>query len=273
MPEVAPVSVIVPCWRSAGTVRRAIASVAAQRLPALEVVAIDDASGDDTVETLRSIATEYPAGWMTVIRRTENGGPGPARNDGWRAARGAYIAFLDADDAWHPEKLARQIGWMAARPDVALTGHRSALWRPDMSVAPVPETFGARRITLRQMLVSNAFLTRTVMVRREVPFRFLGRQVSEDFLLWSEIVASGAPCYTLDIQLAFSYRPEFDPGGYNGDLWGAEQRELEALRHLRRAGHLSSVAWLGSSGWSLTKYLRRTLIVRRRQLRDPSTTR
>lgn len=270
MPEAPTVSVVIPCWRSAETVSRAIASVAAQHYPALEVLAVDDASGDDTLDTLRSIAARYPAGWMTVMSRAVNGGPGPARNDGWSAARGHYIAFLDADDAWHPEKLRRQVEWMGTRPDVALTGHKSVLLREGVGTLPVADSFPARRITLPHMLLSNAFLTRTVMVRRDIPARFLGRQVSEDFLLWAEIVASGAPCYVLDVALAFSYRPEFDPGGYNGDLWGAERRELAALQRLRDAGSLSRPTWLGSSAWSLAKYVRRKLIVRRRQRREQS---
>jgi glycosyltransferase involved in cell wall biosynthesis len=264
--EASTVSVIIPCWRAAGTVRRAIASVAAQSLPALEVIAVDDHSDDDTLDTLRSLATEYAPGWMTVIHRDANGGPGPARNAAWDVARGRYLAFLDADDAWHPEKLARQVGWMLRHPHVVMTGHGSAVWGKSAHVTTARDSFRTRRITLEQMLLSTAFLTRTVVLKREVRFRFPGPDVSEDFLLWAEIVASGAPCYLLDVVLAFSYRPEFDPGGYNGNLWAAQRRELAALARLHEAGSVSRPTWLAASTWSMAKYARRESVVRLRRL-------
>src|SRR5262245_23141860 len=126
-PEPASVSVVIPCWRSARTIQRAVASVAAQSLAALEVVLVDDASGDDTLSVLNSIRAGCTQGWIKVIALPKNGGPGPARNAGWDAARGEYVAFLDADDAWHPRKLELHIGWLMAHPEVVLSGHRSVL--------------------------------------------------------------------------------------------------------------------------------------------------
>ena len=255
--EPAPVSVVIPCWRSARTIQRAVASVAAQSLAAREVILVDDASGDDTLSTLNSIREAYTPGWIEVIALPKNGGPGPARNAGWDAARGEYVAFLDADDAWHPRKLELHVAWLKAHPEVVLSGHRSVL----VAQAGEPFTVGgiakACRVGLTEMLVSNRFPTRSVIVRRELPLRFQGRRVTEDYLLWLEIVASGAPCYVLDAPLAFSFQPDFSPGGYSGRLWTHERRELAALAVLRDRGALALHVWLLASAWSLCKYLRR----------------
>jgi glycosyltransferase involved in cell wall biosynthesis len=63
-------------------------------------------------------------GWVKVIPLTINDGPGTARNVDWEVAKESYIAFLDADDSWHPEKLRIQNELIWNNPDVALCGHQ-----------------------------------------------------------------------------------------------------------------------------------------------------
>jgi glycosyltransferase involved in cell wall biosynthesis len=95
---VAPVSVVIPAWRCAGYVEAAIRSVHAQTLAPLEVIVVDDASGDGTAEAARALGA-------TVIEHDSNQGVGQARNDGIEAATGEWIASLDADDEWLPQHL------------------------------------------------------------------------------------------------------------------------------------------------------------------------
>jgi cellulose synthase/poly-beta-1,6-N-acetylglucosamine synthase-like glycosyltransferase len=256
------VSVVIPCWRCRETIGRAVASVAAQTEPPREVFLVDDASGDGTLERLHELAATHRPGLFHVIALTHNGGPGPARNAGFEAASGELVAFLDADDAWFPDKLRVQSGWMAAHPEAALTGHPTRVLRAGEPLPSIPATFAARRITLNDMLRSNRFPTRSVMLRRALPFRFGGRSVSEDYLLWLEVVASGAACYRLEAVMAGSFREEFDPGGYSGTLWRHERLELHALAALRRKGGISAAALAAASAWSLAKFVRRVLIVR-----------
>jgi len=256
------VSVVIPCWRCAETIERAVASVAGQTLSALEVVLVDDASSDGTLDKLRALTKIYQAGWVKVIALRDNGGPGLARNAGWGEARGEFIAFLDADDAWHPRKLELHMNWLASHPEVVLSGHRSVLLR-DGAVPPrVEEALTARRVTLLAMLLSNRFPTRSVVIRRSLPFRFEGRSVTEDYLIWLEVVASGAPCYVLDAPLAMSFRPDFSPDGYSGQLWRHERRELAALSMLRSRGKLKWAGWAVASVWSLAKFCRRVWLTR-----------
>src|SRR5699024_8519197 len=100
----APVSVIIPCYRCADVISRAIESLSGQSWLPKEVILIDDASDDNTLEALHKLQTEHKAGWIRVHSMSKNGGPGVARNMGWDLAAENYIAFLDSDDIWHPRK-------------------------------------------------------------------------------------------------------------------------------------------------------------------------
>jgi glycosyltransferase involved in cell wall biosynthesis len=106
------VTVVMPVYNAAEYIVQAISSVQAQSLTAWELYAVEDGSTDDSLAILHGLASHDRR--IHVISGGANQGPGPARNAGIRAATGRYIAFLDADDLWHPEKLARQIGWMQA---------------------------------------------------------------------------------------------------------------------------------------------------------------
>lgn len=257
----APISVIIPCYRCRTDVKRALDSVFGQTLQPKEILLVDDASGDGTLETLRGLEAVH-APRVRVIAQDRNGGPGLARNAGWEAATQPWLAFLDADDAWHPRKLEIQWTWLVAHPEVALCGHGTWLaadGRIDPLVGAAPP---AKRLRLAQMLLSNRLPTRSVMLRRDLPFRFRGRDVTEDYLLWLQIIATGAPAWRLETALACSFRPDFSPGGYSGQLWAHEKRELAALRALRAEGRLSRPAWVASAAWSVVKFLRRRWLMR-----------
>ena len=95
------VSVVIPVYNAAPFVHRAIESALAQTHRPLEIIVVDDGSTDETAQIVR----RYP---VTLLQQ-KNGGPGRARNAGVRLSRGEWIAFLDHDDAWHPEKTERQL--------------------------------------------------------------------------------------------------------------------------------------------------------------------
>ncbi len=101
----APVSVVVPCFRCAPTVGRAVESVMRQTEPVQEIILVDDCSDDGTGAMLHDIAQRAGDGRVRVLALARNSGPATARNAGWNAAVGDYVAFLDADDAWHPRKI------------------------------------------------------------------------------------------------------------------------------------------------------------------------
>jgi len=102
------VSVIVPTYNAEKFVARALRSAAGQQgVGRVEIIACDDASKDGTVAELRRLSAELPN--LRILENTVNGGPSARRNQGGAAARGAWIAVLDADDAYAPGRLARLI--------------------------------------------------------------------------------------------------------------------------------------------------------------------
>ena len=99
------VSVVIPTYNRAGLVQRALASALAQNHRNLEVLVVDDASTDET----QSVIAGYDDSRVRYLRQETNRGVAAARNRAMREARGDYIAFLDSDDEWLPEKLTHQV--------------------------------------------------------------------------------------------------------------------------------------------------------------------
>jgi len=113
------VSVITPTYNHAEELPRAINSVLAQTFEDFEYIVVDDASTDDT----ESVVDSYDDERILYIRHEENMGGSAARNTGIEQARGRYIAFLDADDEWLPEKLAAQVECLEERTDEWVAVH------------------------------------------------------------------------------------------------------------------------------------------------------
>ena len=110
-------SVVIPSYNSAEWLPQTIDSILAQTFSDFEVVIVDDGSKDDT----REVVGRYVAQTAGKVRYLpqDNAGPSAARNNGVRAARGEWIAFLDADDWWDPGKLAAQLEVLRQHPDVS----------------------------------------------------------------------------------------------------------------------------------------------------------
>lgn len=105
------VSVIIPAYNAGRFIGETLASVLAQTYREREIIVVDDGSTDDTAERVRAY------GPAVRCIRIDNAGPGAARNAGLRAAAGAHIAFLDADDLWRPDKLAIQVAVAGRHPE------------------------------------------------------------------------------------------------------------------------------------------------------------
>lgn len=107
------VSVIIPTWNRAHLMERVIATVQGQTLTELEILIVDDGSTDGTAGVIGAI--DEPR--IRYIPLDRNGGSGYARNRGLREARGEFVAFLDSDDEWFPEKLRLQVDRIRELPD------------------------------------------------------------------------------------------------------------------------------------------------------------
>jgi glycosyltransferase involved in cell wall biosynthesis len=116
----AQVSVVIPAHNGAAFLVEAVASVRAQTMPPAEIIVVDDGSTDDTAQVVAALGSDIRC--LHQPRR----GEGAARNRGAERAGGEWLAFLDADDLWLPEKLAVQLDWMRTAPQTeAVFGHAS----------------------------------------------------------------------------------------------------------------------------------------------------
>ncbi len=121
------ISCVVPVFNGARFIGKALQSILLQSHPVAEIVVVDDGSRD---ELDASLAIYGPS--IELVRQS-NLGPAAARNHGVRVAKGEFLAFLDADDVWHPDKIARQMARFAARPELQLClCMQRPFWEPEM---------------------------------------------------------------------------------------------------------------------------------------------
>jgi glycosyltransferase involved in cell wall biosynthesis len=123
------ISVVIPTYKHRDYVLQTLDSVFAQTYADYEVIVVNDGSPDDTAELLRPLAE---SGRIRYIEQ-ENQGMSAARNRGIAEARGDFIALLDDDDLWPPDKLQTQVEAMRAHPGAVLVHGRAALLKPDGS--------------------------------------------------------------------------------------------------------------------------------------------
>jgi glycosyltransferase involved in cell wall biosynthesis len=263
--KLAPVSVIIPCFRCCRTIERAVASVAQQSQVPAELILVDDASGDGTWELLQSVSQRYPAGWIKLIQLNENVGAASARNAAWAIASQTYVAFLDSDDTWHPKKIEIQYAYMKANPGVVLSGHGFRRLKqhnmPDWPIATDIVAIGAKRISKWPLFLSNKFVTPSVMLRRDVAHRFVEKQrYMEDHMLWLKVICTGGHIVKLDADLAAIYKEPFGEAGLSAQVWLMERSDLGNYLRLFQKKHVNIFQFILLVILSSLKYVRRILI-------------
>lgn len=189
------VSVVIPTFNTERTVQRAVRSVWAQDYDKVEVIVVDDGSQDETVR----VVSEMDGGSIDhLVTFHTNQGASAARNAGLAVAKGEYVAFLDADDAWRPSKLSRQVEAMALDREVTLVTCDSLLIRP--TGEPPVSLHADRGPTLgpdawKELLADNFIPTPTVLARRELVTKVggfdQGLPVGEDLDLWIRLAERG----------------------------------------------------------------------------------
>ena len=264
------ISVVIPCFNSATTIERALRSVEHQTTKPHEVLVVDDASSDSTVSIIEQYARTSSLS-IRVIKQNMNGGPSVARNAAWNEATGEFIAFLDADDQWHPQKLELQLSAMLASPTCVMSFH-DHLFGSSEKYETLPFTPTTSQATLRNYLLRNRSATPTVMLRTALSERFTStKRYAEDYLLWMTIIASHGNALHIHATLAHCSNPGYGGSGQSGKLWKMECSELSGFVSLWRSGALSVPTLVVVSIWSITKYLLRLfdtflIPIRRRRL-------
>jgi glycosyltransferase involved in cell wall biosynthesis len=266
--DCASVSVIIPCYRCSETIDRALASVAAQTLLPKEVMLIEDASADDgaTLNALHRQAAKYGDFLnIKIIALDQNQGAAHARNIGWNISTQPYIALLDADDAWHRRKLEIQYQFMQQNPEVVLCGHNSKIVSDDSEPDWPLGDSDFKTISKTMLLISNPFVTPSVMMKKNMPLRFDStKRYVDDHFLWLKIIFNNHKVAKLSPALVAIYKPMFGASGLSSHLWLMEKSELDNYWSLYKSKDIGFIYVVMLSLYSFAKYLRRLIIVRLR---------
>lgn len=213
------VSVVMPAYNVAWCVGRAVESVLAQDYPRRELIVVNDGSTDDT----RAVLDRY-RGQITVIDQ-DNRGMCAARNVAIRRSRGAYVAFLDADDRWLPAKLSRQVELMESRPEIGFCSTAARVEDESGKLLNLWRCRVGRTQMLQTLFAENAAIAggcSAVMARRDLVERVGMFDESlrgfEDPDLWIRLAAvTGYAC--IDTPLAIILRRA-----------GSVSRNVDAMR-------------------------------------------
>jgi len=250
----ASVTVVIPAHNASTTLLRALESVARQTLLPKAIIVANDVSTDNTLH----IATEYAKSSaipMQVLDMPSNVGPGGTRNAAWDVATTDYVAFLDADDQWHPQKLQLQYNAMLQHPNTMMSCHQhhfssTDIW-PSIDVSSTTTTF----IPFTQFLVRNRCSTPSVMLKRTITQRFQAdKHFAEDYLLWMQITHQHGPVLRINAVLAHCSNPGYGGTGQSGRLWHMQQSELAGFRVIHREGAIGLLTLLAVSAWSCCKF-------------------
>jgi len=202
------VSVVIPTFNRKELIFQALDSVARQTRPPLEVIVVDDCSSDGTVDALSAARFPFP---VHVVSLATNQGPAAARNAGILKARGRYIAFLDSDDAWLPEKLERQVALLESLPgrdatvlysQVRLQRRHEVLLRPVRAKA-TGETIAEYVFVNGGYLDQNTIMLPTAFARA-VMYR-ADMRLHEDWDFYLRLEEQGAAFVMVDMPLGITY--------------------------------------------------------------------
>jgi GT2 family glycosyltransferase len=189
--RVSSVTVIVPHCNRPELVHKALLSIHGQTMPPAEILLIDDNSTAENREKLMEMSSSL----ATILTTPGKVGPAVARNFGAQHAKSEWLAFLDDDDLYLPDKLERQIRYLEAHPEVVALGGGSKMVTPD----GVEEIWGGnappRRLSVADALCNTASMSQALMIRRDVFLALGGFDVNlvhlEDFEFGIRLLAAG----------------------------------------------------------------------------------
>jgi len=229
-------SVIIPAYNAETTILRALNSVSAQSYPAHEIIIVDDASTDHTLD----IVDADNSGKFKLITKQTNTGSSDTRNIGMNVATGNYIAFLDADDIWHRDKLRLISEALSSNPDICLFFHPYT--QDNIKTIAVPQKLGVNKFPFVKLLPSNKIATSCAIIKNDASFRFkTSMRYTEDFDLWLKIGYKHG-IYFSPNPLTQIFRPFLSEGGISANKWKMRQGEMRAYTGLAKLNALFILA-------------------------------
>lgn len=234
------ISVVCPAYNSVAYVSDTIKSVLHQTAPPLELIISDDGSTDDTMAVVEGITRRAPC--AVQILHNVHKGPGAARNAGIRVAKGEWIAFLDSDDRWRPEKIERVQEAIRTYPDINFFCHdayqRSQSGKEERM--DLPRRFRSDVPLTKQLFCNCLFTTSAVVCRRDLLWKCGGFDETlpsaQDYELWLRL----SPLLKVHfIEEVLGWHIDRPGNISSGKRWRQLKNEVIALTKNRRNAKMS----------------------------------
>lgn len=190
------ISVITPVYNAGNVIGKTLESIFNQTYKNIEIVLVDDCSSDNSQQVIEEYAKNHPE--IVYFRQPTNQGAGAARNKALELARGQYVAFLDADDLWYPEKTEKQIELLKEKNGAF---SYTAIEMIDGDGKVVKKKRKVRETIDYKFLLHNTMIaTSTVIVDRTVlgDFRMSLRRGGQDYATWLMLLRNGTIAYGIN---------------------------------------------------------------------------
>ena len=202
------ISIVTPVYNAAAFIEKTIEMVQAQTYTDWELLLVDDGSKDNSIDVIQSYLQKTRDARIRLIEKGCNEGAALTRNRGIKEAKGRYIAFLDADDVWFPEKLELQMKFMEAKQagfvfSAYEFGDEEAVGTG--RIVHVPETLTYKKALSRTVIFTTTVLFDTEKIPKNLIM--MPNVPSEDSATWWQILRHGHVAYGLDQVLAVYRRP------------------------------------------------------------------
>lgn len=244
------VSIITPVYNASRWLPETLASVRAQTFSDWEQILVDDGSTDNSREIAEEAARTDAR--FRLLRTPHNGGPSAARNYGLDAARGRFIAFLDADDLWLPEKLARCIEWMTTHNHGFIYHDYRHISHDGFRMGRLVN--GPPELTMRTLHTSRGTGCLTIVIDRElVPelrFPQIAPHHAEDFCLWTMLLRRGHIGHRLPVDLA---RYRLSPKSRSSNKLESAANAWYLYRHFSQLPWFTAISWWLQYAWNATR--------------------
>ena len=220
------VSIVIPCFNSQATIRKVLESVVNQTYKDYEIIIVDDGSSDNTKSVIEIFFKDKNIKHKYIYQ--QNSGPSSARNKGVKNSIGEYVAFLDGDDEWHPQKLELTVKILEdERVDILGHGY-TFINNFDKEYLSI----NIDKITFYRLLLKNFAVTPSIIIRRS-KFQFFDETMryTEDHELWLR-VALKYDVYYLDLPLVKLGRPQLTEGGLSANRWAMRKGEMKMYKNV-----------------------------------------
>lgn len=247
------ISVIIPVYNAEKTIINTLSSVFSQSISPYEVIVVDDGSTDESIRLISRFAKENDNIKLHLIRQ-KNFGVSSARNRGLNAAIGDWVAFLDADDRWHPKKIEVLLPFLTEKNYVV--SH-------DFSVGEyasiADQKLKEKKIRQWSLLIKNSFVTPSVVMQNNKEYFFdESMRYAEDHDLWLRIAEQKNIVYIPQKLTALS-RPVLSSGGASANRWAMRRGELQLYKKFLSRNRISALYPLFYI-YSITKHLKKELL-------------